>query len=261
MLFRSDDIRRSIPASIRGTAVGSLLGILPGGGAGLASFASYITEKKIAGDPSRFGKGAIEGVAGPESANNAAAQTNFIPMLTLGIPANALMAMMMGALTIHGIQPGPHLLTLNAKVFWGLLVSMFVGNVMLLIINLPLVKIWISLLSIPYRAIYVGILVFTVIGVYTVSNSVLDVYFTIFFGILGVVLYRFGFEPAPLLLGFVLGKLMETNLRKALIQSGGDYLIFVERPIALCLLIVAAGLLMMLMWPRFIGTRKYMSST
>ena len=256
-----DDIRRSIPASIRGTAVGSLLGILPGGGAGLASFASYITEKKIARDPSRFGKGAIEGVAGPESANNAAAQTNFIPMLTLGIPSNALMAMMMGALTIHGIQPGPHLLTLNAKVFWGLLVSMFVGNVMLLIINLPLIKIWISLLRIPYRAIYVGILMFTVIGVYTVNNSVLDVYFTIFFGILGVVLYRFGFEPAPLLLGFVLGKMMETNLRKALIQSGGDYLIFLERPIALGLLIVAAGLLMLLIWPRFIGTRKYMSST
>ncbi len=256
-----DDVKRAVPASIRGTVIGSILGILPGGGAGLASFASYIIEKKIARDPSRFGKGAVEGVAGPESANNAAAQTNFIPMLTLGIPANALMAMMMGALTIHGIQPGPHLLTLNASVFWGLVISMLVGNIMLLIINLPLIRIWITLLRIPYRVIYVGILVFTVIGVYTVNNSVIDVYFTIFFGIVGVALYRYGFEPAPLLLGFVLGKLMETNFRKALIQSGGDYMIFVERPIAAGLLAVAVILMAMLLWPRFFGTRKYMSAT
>ncbi|MSP89165.1 MAG: tripartite tricarboxylate transporter permease [Alphaproteobacteria bacterium] len=253
-----EDVRRAVPASIRGTIVGSLMGILPGGGAGLASFASYIIEKKIARDPSRFGQGAIEGVAGPESANNAAAQTNFIPMLTLGIPANALMAMMMGALTIHGIQPGPHLLTLNAKVFWGLVVSMFVGNVMLLIINLPLIKIWVSFLRIPYSAIYVGILVFSVVGVYTVNNNILDVLFTIFFGVIGVLLYRFKFEPAPLLLGFVLGKLMETNFRKAMIQSGGDFMIFVERPVALGLLIVALGLLLMLLSPTFFRKRKEM---
>jgi putative tricarboxylic transport membrane protein len=256
-----DDVRRAVPASLRGTAIGSLLGLLPGGGAGLASFAAYIVEKKIAREPARFGQGAIEGVAGPESANNAAAQTNFIPMLTLGIPANALMAMMMGALTIHGIQPGPHLLTLNANVFWALVVSMFVGNVMLLIINLPLIRIWVALLRIPYRAIYVGVLAFSAIGVYAVNGNVLDVYLALGFGLLGVGLYRYGFEPAPLLLGFVLGKLMETNLRKALIQSGGDYMIFVERPIALGLLIVAAGLVLMLMWPRFFGTRKYMSAT
>jgi putative tricarboxylic transport membrane protein len=251
-----DETRRGIPASIRGTIVGSILGLLPGGGAGLASFASYIVEKKIARDPSRFGQGAIEGVAGPESANNAAAQTNFIPMLTLGIPANALMAMMMGALTIHGIQPGPHLLTLNAKVFWGLVVSMFVGNVMLLIINLPLIKIWISFLRIPYSSIYVGILVFSVIGVYTVNGNVLDVLLTIFFGVVGVLLYRFRFEPAPLLLGFVLGKLMETNFRKAMLQSGGDFTIFVERPIALGLLMVALGLVLMLLSPTFFGKRR-----
>lgn len=253
-----EETRRAIPASIRGTIVGSFMGILPGGGAGLASFASYIVEKKIAKDPSRFGQGAIEGVAGPESANNAAAQTNFIPMLTLGIPANALMAMMMGALTIHGIQPGPHLLTLNAKVFWGLVVSMFIGNVMLLIINLPLIKIWISFLRIPYSSIYVGILVFSVIGVYTVNNNVLDVLLTIFFGVVGVLLLRFRFEPAPLLLGFVLGKLMETNFRKAMIQSGGDFMIFVERPISLAFLVVALGLVLMLLSPTFSGKRKVM---
>jgi TctA family transporter len=252
----SDEVRRSIPASIRGTAVGSFLGILPGGGAGLASFASYIVEKKISADPSRFGRGAVEGVAGPESANNAAAQTNFIPMLTLGIPANALMAMMMGALTIHGIQPGPHLLTLNATVFWGLVVSMWIANVMLLVINLPLINIWVSFLRIRYSAIYVGILVFSVIGVYTVSNSVVDVYLTILFGVLGALLLRFGFEPAPLLLGFVLGKLMETNFRKAMIQSGGDPMIFVERPISLALLLVSAGLVLLLVSPTFRSNRE-----
>ena len=252
----SEEVRRSIPASIRGTAIGSFLGILPGGGAGLASFASYIVEKRIARDPSRFGQGAIEGVAGPESANNAAAQTNFIPMLTLGIPANALMAMMMGALTIHGIQPGPHLLTLNATVFWGLVVSMWIGNVMLLIINLPLINIWVSFLRIRYSAIYIGILVFSVIGVYTVSNSVVDVYLTIFFGVVGALLLRFGFEPAPLLLGFVLGKLMETNFRKAMIQSGGDPWIFIERPISLALLAISATLVLLLISPGFRRSRE-----
>ena len=252
----SDEVRRSIPASIRGTAIGSFLGILPGGGAGLASFASYIVEKRISREPSGFGRGAIEGVAGPESANNAAAQTNFIPMLTLGIPANALMAMMMGALTIHGIQPGPHLLTLNATVFWGLVVSMWIGNVMLLIINLPLINIWVSFLRIRYSAIYVGILVFSVIGVYTVSNSVIDVYLTILFGVVGSLLLRFGFEPAPLLLGFVLGKLMETHFRKAMIQSGGDPMIFVERPISLALLVLSAGLVLLLVSPTFRGSRE-----
>lgn len=252
----SDEVRRSIPASIRGTAIGSFLGILPGGGAGLASFASYIVEKRISREPARFGQGAVEGVAGPESANNAAAQTNFIPMLTLGIPANALMAMMMGALTIHGIQPGPHLLTLNATVFWGLVVSMWIGNVMLLIINLPLINVWVSFLRIRYSAIYVGILVFSVIGVYTVSNSVIDVYLTILFGVIGALLLRFGFEPAPLLLGFVLGKLMETNFRKAMIQSGGDPMIFVERPISLALLLVSAGLVLLLVSPTFRSNRE-----
>jgi TctA family transporter len=256
-----DDIRRSIPASIRGTFLGSFLGILPGGGAGLASFASYILEKKIAADPSRFGQGAVEGVAGPESANNAAAQTNFIPLLTLGIPANPLMAMMMGALTIHGIQPGPHLLTLNATVFWGLVVSMFIGNVMLLVINLPLINIWVAFLRIRYTAIYVAIIVFSVIGVYTVENSVVNVFICVSFGVVGALLIRFKFEPAPLLLGFVLGKLMETNFRKAMIQSGGDLGIFLERPIALGLLAVAAVLLLLLISPTFRANRKEIGAT
>src|SRR5262245_7838803 len=217
----------------------------------------YLSQwKRIPREPSGFGRGAIEGVAGPESANNAAAQTNFIPMLTLGIPANALMAMMMGALTIHGIQPGPHLLTLNATVFWGLVVSMWIGNVMLLIINLPLINIWVSFLRIRYSAIYVGILVLSVIGVYTVSNSVIDVYLTILFGVVGSLLLRFGFEPAPLLLGFVLGKLMETHFRKAMIQSGGDPMIFVERPISCALLVLSAGLVLLLVSPTFRGSRE-----
>jgi TctA family transporter len=253
-----EETRRAVPAAIRGTLLGSFLGILPGGGAGLASFASYILEKKISRRPHEFGQGAVEGVAGPESANNAAAQTNFIPMLSLGIPSNALMAMMMGALTIHGIQPGPHLLTLNANVFWGLVVSMWIGNVMLLVINLPLIKIWIALLQIRYTAIYVGILVFSVIGVYSVNNNVLDVYFTIFFGVMGALLLRLRFEPAPLLLGFVLGRLMESNFRKAMLQSGGDWMIFVQRPVALGFILVAVGLVVLLVSPSFRSNREVM---
>jgi putative tricarboxylic transport membrane protein len=251
-----EEIRRSAPAAVRGTVVGSFLGILPGGGAGLAAFASYILEKKLSRHPSQFGQGAVEGVAGPESANNAAAQTNFIPMLTLGIPGNAIMAMMMGALTIHGIQPGPEVLTRNASIFWGLLVSMWIGNVMLLIINLPLIRLWISLLQIRYSAIYIGILVFSVIGVYTVNNNVFDVLMTISFGVFGAVLLRLRFEPAPLLLGFVLGRLLETNFRRAMLQSGGDPMIFIERPVSLFFLLAAAGLFLLLVLPAFRGKRE-----
>lgn len=251
-----DEVRRSVPAVGRGTVVGSFLGILPGGGAGLAAFASYIIEKKLSRHPSRFGMGAVEGVAGPESANNAAAQTNFIPMLTLGIPGNAIMAMMMGALTIHGIQPGPEVLTRNSSIFWGLLVSMWIGNVMLLVINLPLIRLWISLLQIRYSVIYVGILAFSVIGVYTVNNNVFDVYLTMLFGVIGAVLLRLRFEPAPLLLGFVLGRLLETNFRRAMLQSGGDPMIFLERPVSLFFLIVAVGLFLLLVLPAFRGKRE-----
>jgi putative tricarboxylic transport membrane protein len=252
----SEEVRRSVPAVVRGTAVGSFLGILPGGGAGLAAFASYILEKKLSRHPSRFGTGAVEGVAGPESANNAAAQTNFIPMLTLGIPGNAIMAMMMGALTIHGIQPGPEVLTRNSSIFWGLLVSMWIGNVMLLVINLPLIRVWILLLQIRYSVIYIGILAFSVIGVYTVNNNVFDIYLTMLFGIVGAILLRLRFEPAPLLLGFVLGRLLETNFRRAMLQSGGDPMIFIERPVSLFFLLVAVGLFLLLVLPAFRGKRE-----
>jgi putative tricarboxylic transport membrane protein len=250
------EVKRATPAVIRGTLVGSFMGILPGGGAGLASFASYILEKKISRDPSQFGKGAVEGVAGPESANNAAAQTNFIPMLTLGIPGNAIMALMMGALTIHGIQPGAEVFTRNAHVFWGLLVSMWIGNLMLLVINLPLIRLWIALLQVRYSAIYLGILVFSAIGVYTVNNSVLDVVLTIMFGVVGAILLRFRFEPAPLLLGFVLGRLLETHFRRTMLQSGGDWSIFLDRPVALGFLLVALAMFVMLVSPAFRSKRQ-----
>jgi putative tricarboxylic transport membrane protein len=250
------EARRATPAVLRGTLVGSFLGILPGGGAGLAAFASYILEKKLSRSPREFGNGAVEGVAGPESANNAAAQTNFIPMLTLGIPGNAIMALMMGALTIHGIQPGPEVLTRNAHVFWGLLVSMWVGNLMLVVINLPLIRVWIALLQVRYSAIYIGILAFSVIGVYTVNNSTVDVVLAIIFGVAGAILIRLRFEPAPLLLGFVLGRLLETHFRRSMLQTDGDWMIFVERPVALFFLLIAALMLVLLVLPSFRGNRE-----
>lgn len=251
-----EEVHRAIPATLRGTAIGSILGILPGGGVVLSSFAAYIAEKKIARDPSRFGKGAVEGVAGPESANNAAAQTSFIPMLSLGIPANVLMAMMMGAMTIHGIQPGPQVMTENPGLFWGLIVSMWIGNVALVILNLPLVGVWVQFLRTPYRIIYLGILLFAVIGVYSVNNSYLDVLLAGMFGVFGVFLYRYGFEPAPLLLGYVLGGLLETNFRRAMLQSGGDPMIFLERPVSLALLLTTAGLVLLMLLPAFRAKRQ-----
>src|SRR5438477_179675 len=220
------------PASLRGTALGSVLGLLPGGGAMLSSFASYALEKKVAKDPSQFGKGAIQGVAGPESANNAGAQTSFIPLLTLGIPENAVMALMVGAMTIHNIQPGPQVMTSNPTLFWGLIASMWVGNLMLVVLNLPLIGVWIKLLTVPYRLLYPAILLFCCIGVYSLSNSTFDVYQTAVFGFLGYIFIKLECEPAPLLLGFVLGPMMEENLRRALLLSRGDPLVFVHRPIA-----------------------------
>src|SRR3954454_12040818 len=205
-------MRAAAPAVLRGTGIGSVLGILPGGGAMLSSFAAYAVEKKISSDPSQFGKGAIQGVAGPESANNAGAQTSFIPLLTLGIPENAVMAMMVGAMTIHNIQPGPQVMTSNPSLFWGLIASMWVGNLMLVVLNLPMIGIWVQLLKVPYRVLYPAILVFCSIGIYTISNASFDVSQTAFMGFLGVVFVTLGCEPAPLLLGFVLGPLMEENL-------------------------------------------------
>jgi putative tricarboxylic transport membrane protein len=249
-------LREAAPAVLRGTALGSMLGVLPGGGAMLSSFASYSIEKKIARDPSRFGKGAIQGVAGPEAANNAGAQTSFIPLLTLGIPENAVMAMMVGAMTIHNIQPGPQVMTSNPQLFWGLIASMWVGNLMLVVLNLPLIGIWIKLLSVPYRMLYPAILLFCSIGVYTVNNTSFDVMQTAFFGALGVLFAKLECEPAPLLLGFVLGPMMEENLRRALLLSRCDPSVFATRPISAGLLAAAIMLVLVIAVPNIRRQRE-----
>jgi len=239
------------PASLRGTALGSVLGLLPGGGAMLSAFASYALEKKVAKDPSQFGKGAIQGVAGPESANNAGAQTSFIPLLTLGIPENAVMALMVGAMTIHNIQPGPQVMTSNPALFWGLIASMWVGNLMLVVLNLPLIGMWVKLLKVPYRLLYPAILLFCGIGVYSINNTSFDVSQTAAFGLLGVVFLKLECEPAPLLLGFVLGPMMEENLRRAMLLSRGDPSTFFTRPISLAMLVMAGLLLLLIVAPAF----------
>jgi putative tricarboxylic transport membrane protein len=233
-----------------------LLGILPGGGATLSSFASYTVEKKIADDPSRFGKGAIQGVAGPESANNAGAQTSFIPMLTLGIPSNATMALMSGALIIHDIQPGPDIMTKTPDLFWGLIVSMWVGNVMLVILNLPLVGIWVRLLNVPYRLLFPVILLCCTIGAYSTNNNMFDVWVAVVFGVLGYVFLKLGCEPAPLLLGYILGPMLEENLRRALVLSRGSFSVFVTRPISLIMLLIAVALLVLIIIPAVRKTRE-----
>lgn len=249
-LFPSrDDWRRMLPASLRGTALGSVLGILPGGGTSLAAFSAYSLEKKITATPERFGRGAIEGVASPEAANNAASQTSFIPMLTLGIPSNAVMALMIGAMTIHSIQPGPEVMTKNPELFWGLIVSMWIGNVMLVVLNLPMVGIWIKLLKAPYRFMFPAIMMFSAIGIYSVNGATFDIVLTAAFGLLGFVLMKLGCEPAPLLLGFILGPMMEENLRRAMALSRGDAMSFLTRPVSASLLLVAAALLIVVALP------------
>ena len=250
------DVKRMTPSILRGTTIGSILGILPGGGAALAAFGAYTVEKKSSKYSEEFGKGAIEGVAGPESANNAAAQTSFIPLLTLGIPPNAVMALMVGAMTIHNIQPGPQVMTSNPALFWGLIASMWIGNVMLILLNLPLIGIWVKLLKIPYRLLYPAILVFCCIGVYTVNNSVFDVFITAGFGVIGYMFFKFGCEPAPLLLGFVLGPMMEENFRRALLLSRGDFTTFVTRPLSLGLLVTAALLVVIVALPAIKKSRQ-----
>ena len=251
-----EDFRRMVAPVLRGTILGSILGILPGGGAALASFGAYSLEKKVSRNRAEFGKGAIEGVAAPESANNAAAQTSFIPLLTLGIPPNAVMALMVGAMTIHNIQPGPQVMTSNPTLFWGLIASMWVGNLMLVILNLPLIGIWVKLLTVPYRFLYPAILVFCCIGVYSVSSSSFDVLLTAGFGLLGYVFHKLGCEGAPLLLGFVLGPMMEENFRRALLISRGDFTVFVTRPISLGLLLAAAALIVMVALPSIRARRE-----
>jgi len=253
-----EDIKLMTPAILRGTALGSMLGILPGGGALLAAFAAYTVEKKTklrAGEVP-FGKGNIRGVAAPEAANNAGAQTSFIPLLTLGIPPNAVMALMVGAMTIHNIQPGPQVMTSNPELFWGLIASMWIGNLMLIILNLPLIGMWIKLLSVPYRWLFPSIVLFCALGVYTTNNNTFDIWMVALFGAIGYGFIKLGVEPAPLLLGFILGPMMEENLRRALLLSRGDWSVLVTRPLSASLLAVAAVLLIIVLLPSVKAKRE-----
>ena len=243
LLPSRQDWADSAGALTRGSLLGFVLGILPGGGAVIASFLSYALEKRVSRTPEKFGKGAIAGVAGPEAANNAAAGSGFIPLLTLGIPPNVVMALLLGAFIVHNVQPGPLLMTQNPGLFWGIVASMYIGNIMLLVLNLPLIGLWVQVLKVPYRYLFPLILLFCIIGVYSISSAIFDIYVMIAFGVLGYLMRKFGYEPAPLVLAFVLGPLMENNLRKALIISDGSFRIFFERPISLTCLIVALLLL------------------
>ena len=250
------DVAAAWKPCVRGTLLGSVLGILPGGGAILASFAAYTLEKRLSREPGRFGKGAIEGVAAPEAANNAGAQTSFIPLLTLGIPSNPVMALMVGAMMIHGIAPGPQVMTQQPALFWGLIASMWLGNLMLVVLNLPMVGLWVKLLKVPYRLLYPAILLFCCIGIYSLNYSVFDVALTAAFGLLGVLFVKLGCEPAPLVLAFVLGPMMENNLRKSLIISDGSFWIFLERPISLVCLVLAVVLLASALLPMWRTRRE-----
>ncbi len=251
------DFQEAWPSVLRGTALGSILGVLPGGGALLSSFAAYTLEKKIVKNPRvPFGKGAIQGVAGPEAANNAGAQTSFIPMLTLGIPPNAVMALMVGAMTIKGIQPGPQVMTSNPDLFWGLIASMWIGNLMLVVLNLPLIGIWIKLLTVPYRFLFPAIVTFCCIGTYSLSNSSFDVYMCAIFSFVGYIFYKLSCEPAPLLLGFILGPMMEENLRRALLLARGDWTTFMTRPLSAGLLIAAVLMVVVVMLPSIKSKRE-----
>ena len=246
-----EDFKRMAPAVLRGTALGSSLGILPGGGAMLSAIAAYTIEKKTKLHPGEvpFGQGNIRGVAAPESANNAGSQTSFIPLLTLGIPPNPVMALMVGAMTIHNIQPGPQVMSSNPELFWGLIASMWIGNAMLVILNLPLIGMWIKLLTVPYKYLFPSIVLFCAIGVYSTNNNTFDIWMVGIFGFVGYVFYKLGCEPAPLLLGFILRPMMEENLRRALLLSRGDWSVFVTRPISASLLVVAAVMLAIVLMP------------
>jgi TctA family transporter len=243
------DLKAAFPAILRGTCVGTMLGILPGGGAALPPFAAYALEKKVSRHPERFGTGVIEGVAAPESANNAGAQTSFIPLLTMGIPTNPLMALMIGALMIQGIQPGPSMIRDQAALYWGVVASMWIGNLMLVVINLPLIGMWVSLLRIPYRLLFPAIILFCCIGAYASSNSVFSVWLMLGWGALGYFFNKVGVQPAPMVLGFVLGSMLEENFRRAMLLSGGDPMVFIQRPISATLLAVAVILLAILIFP------------
>lgn len=250
------DFKDASPAAVRGTLLGCILGVLPGAGPLLASFTSYSIEKKLSKHPEEFGKGAIQGVAAPEAANNAGAQTSFIPMLTLGIPTSAVMALMVGAMTIMGIQPGPQVMTHNPALFWGLITSMWVGNLMLVILNLPLIGIWIKLLTVPYRFLFPAIMAFCAIGVYTLSNNNFDVYCAALFAVIGYLFHKFGLEPAPLILGFILGPLMEENLRRALLMGRGNWSVFVTSPISATLIAISVIMIIVIALPSISRKRK-----
>ncbi len=243
------EFKEAWPAVVRGTAIGCALGILPGGGAVLSSFASYTVEKKVSKNPERFGKGHPAGLAGPESANNAGSQASFIPLLTLGIPGNAVMALMVGAMTIHNIQPGPQVMSSHPELFWGLVASMWLGNMMLVVLNLPLIGLWVKLLTVPYRVLFPAILVFCTIGVYSLNYNAFDIWVTAVFGAIGYLWAKLKCEGAPLLLGLVLGPMMEENFRRALLLSRGDYTTFVTRPLSLTLLAMAAFLIILVALP------------
>lgn len=256
LMLTREDIRRATPAVLRGTGLGALFGLLPGSGALLSSFAAYTLEKRISKHPEQFGTGAIEGVASPEAANNAAAQSSFVPMLTLGIPTNATTALLMGAMMIHNIQPGPQVMLTNPSLFWGLIASMWIGNVLLVILNLPMIGLWVKILKIPYRFLYPAILVFVTVGVFSIQNSAFAIYLMIAFGLFGYVLSKLNFEPAPLLLGFILGPMVEDNFRRALLISGGDFSTFITRPVSASLLALAVLLLVLLLSPHFRQKRE-----
>lgn len=250
------EIREATPAILRGTALGSVLGILPGGGSILSAFASYALEKRLSDEPERFGKGHPAGLAGPESANNAGAQTSFIPLLTLGIPGNAVMALMIGAMLIHNIQPGPQVITSHPNLFWGLIASMWIGNLMLVVLNLPLIGIWVKLLKVPYRLLYPAILVFCTIGVYTLKYNAFDIFIFAIFGVVGYIWIKLDCEGAPLLLGLVLGPMMEENFRRALLLSRGDFSTFFTRPLSASLLGVSALLVLLIALPALRKKRR-----
>ena len=256
LMLSWQDLKSIIAPTLRGTALGAALGILPGGGPVLASFSAYALEKKVSRQPERFGRGAIEGVAGPEAANNAAAQTSFIPLLTLGLPANAVMALMIGALMMQGIAPGAQLMTTRPELFWGLIASMWTGNLILVILNLPLIGIWVKLLAVPYRLLYPAILLVCCIGVYSINRNPLDIFLASLFGFLGYTFQHLRCEPAPLLLGFILGPMLEENLRRAFVISHGDPMVFLQRPISCTFLALTAVLMVVLAAPMIRSGRE-----
>jgi putative tricarboxylic transport membrane protein len=251
-----EEMKLAAPAAVRGTVLGSILGLLPGGGAVLASFASYALEKRLSKKPETFGEGAPAGVAAPEAANNAGAQTSFIPLLTLGLPSNPIMALLMGAMMIHGIAPGTAVISERPDLFWGLIASMWIGNLMLIVLNLPLVGLWVRLLTISYRVLFPAIIMFCLIGVYSEGGSAFQIFLLCGFTFLGYLLMRGGCEPAPLILGFILGPMMEENLRRALTVSDGDFGIFLSRPISASLLVASIVLLVVVAAPSLRKSRE-----